>query len=436
MKQLCKSGLMLALLMTLVALVAAVPVFALEPYEGARTSVVEPRDGVSTNSNQPFLNLDTEDDDVVRIKLGRGLLYLGNDVVNSASTDGLLFSFGNRMSVRGVGEYGIAAANILEISGVVEKDLFAAGNLVHVTQDAEIGRDVYLAGNDVTLGSDISGNVAVAASKISFANTTISGDVNLSTGQIIFGQNVAILGTLVYNEDAQVSGIDNISVAHIQTYAATKAEPSASELWMSQAIEVIGTIITALVLIVVFPKLKDRIVAETNAQRFGMNFLNGLGFLVLLPVLSILLMISVFGMKAGLLLLAAWFIVVCITGVFTGMWLGHLIVEKLFRSNAPFMVEAAVGIIVLGCLALIPGIDAATSFFSVVFGTGLLVSCVRPPKAKEMQPTSDPAKTLENPFRGQGQKHAAKSSTKKPASKTAANSAKSTNPTRKPSKKK
>lgn len=440
MKKTHKAGIIATLLVTLLSLMMAVPVLAVEP----RTSTIEPRDGETTKINQPFLDVSEDGDDAARIKFGQSLLYAGNNVVNSASTGGLLLSFGNRMEVRGVGEYGIAAANILEVSGVTEKDLFAAGNFIHLTQDAEIGRDVYLAGNDIKIESNLNGNVAITASKVTFSDVTIDGDVNLDVEQIIFSGDVSILGTLVYNEDAQISGLDDATIAHVQTYAAISTTVSAVELWLSQAIEAVGTFIVALILIIVFPMLKERIAAESSTQRFGINFLNGLGLLVLAPVLSILLMVSVFGMKAGLLLLAAWFIVVCITGVFTGMWLGRSVVEKLFRSHAPFAVEAAVGILILGCLALIPGVDAIVSFFSVVFGAGLMVSCVRPSKTKENEPaTGKTVEPLENPFRGQNKKTTTKSSSsQKPAAKSVAakpkktGNTKATKPTRKPSKKK
>lgn len=400
MKRSSRISLAAALLIALISLVVAVPTLA-----------VEPREAAPTENNQPFLMTSEEDDDVARVQFGQNLLYAGNNVTNSASANGLLFSFGNRIDVRGNGEYGIAAANILEIHGTTQKDLFAAGNLISLVEGVEVGRDVYLAGNEVQIESDLSGNVAIAASKVTFKNATIVGDVNLSVAQVVFGENVSILGTLVYNDDAEVLGLDNAEIANVKPYATAKREASAAELWTAQAIEVVGTFIVALVLIIVFPRLKDRIAAESTTQRFGADFLGGLGFLALAPILSILLMISVFGVKAGLLILAVWFLVVCLTGVFTGLWLGHLIVEKLFRSHIPFAIEAAIGILILGCCALVPGLDTLVSFFSVVFGTGLMIACIRPPKAETATP-DQPAKPLENPFRGQSAKMATKSSDK------------------------
>lgn len=428
MKRIYKFGLVSVLLVALVSLVVAVPALA-----------IEPRENTLAENSQPFLSVNEDDDDVAQIKFGQNLLYAGNNATNSSSTDGLLLSFGNRMEVRGDGEYNIAAANVLEIHGVTRKDLFAAGNLVRIAEDAEIGRDVYIAGNEVRIENNLSGDLAITASKVTFNNATIDGDVNLAAGQIIFGQNVTITGTLVYNDDAKISGLDNASVAHTDTYASTKVEMTAAELWMSQAIEVIGTFVIALILIIVFPRLKNRIAAESTVQRFGVNFLSGLGFLILVPTLSILLMVSVFGIKAGILLLVAWLLVICLTGVFTGLWLGHLVVEKLFRSHVPFAVEAAVGILLLGCCALIPGIDTIVALFSVIFGTGLMIACIRPPKVKQEDgTTNEPTKPLENPFRGQSAKAQAKKPSTKPAPAKAkkAGSTKSTKPTRKPAQKK
>lgn len=427
MKRFYKFGILTALLLALVSLVVAVPVSAAE--------------------HQPFLSTVEDGEDTARIEFGQNLLYAGNNAVNSASAKGLMFSFGNRMEIQGEGEYSIAAANILEIHGITQKDLFAAGNLIHLAEDAKIGRDVYLAGNEVRISSNLSGNLAATASKITFSNVTIDGDVNLAAEQIIFNENVSIRGTLVYNDDAKVSGLDHAAIANVETYIDAEAEVTAAELWTAQAIEAAGTFIIALILIIVFPRLKERIATESTIQRFGSNFLSGLGFLVLVPILSIFLMISILGMKAGLLLLVAWFLLVCLTGVFTGMWLGYLVVEKLLRSRAPFVVEAAVGILILGCLALIPGVDMIAPFVSVIFGTGLIVSCVRPPKS-EQAPIEEPTKPLENPFRGQNKKSStkvAKASAKSNAKKTVAKNTptlnkssnnKATKPTRKPSRKK
>lgn len=431
MKRFYKVGLIVPLI-ALISAMATMPVFA-----------VEPSDDVSSRQNEAFLSLDEEDNGVARIRFGNNLLYAGNDAVNSATVSGLLLSLGNRMEVRGNGEYNVAAANILEIHGITKKDLFAAGNVVLIANDAKIGHDVYIAGNEIRVESDLSGNLAIAASKITFVGVTIDGDVNLNANQIVFEGEVSISGTLTYNNNAEISGQDNASIMNIETYTAATHEASAAELWAAQAIEAVGTLIVALILIVAFPGLKKRIAAESDLQRFGTNFLSGLGFLIIVPVLSILLMISVFGMKAGLMLLVAWFFVVCLTGVFTGLWLGRLIVERIFRSRAPFAIEAAIGILVLNCLLLIPGADMLTSFFSVVFGAGLMVSCIRPPKEKpNILSDQQTVQLLENPFRGQSAKQqSAKTSskTKTTSSGTKARNSKQTkakSPTRKSAQKK
>lgn len=104
--------------------------------------------------------------------------------------------------------------------------------------------------------------------------------------------------------------------------------------------------------------------------------------------------------------------------------------------------ESAIGIMIMGCIALVPGLNTLASFFSVIFGTGLMISCVRPSKTKGTKSVDESNNSLENPFRDQSKKTTVKPGTRKSAIKPATtknrkpSSTKPTSSAHKPSRKK
>ena len=116
----------------------------------------------------------------------------GNKVNDSRNVKGLGFLFGNSIESSGSFEYGFHAGNTLKIKSTYERDLFAAGGTVEITSDAVIGRDAYLAGDKITINTNIPGTVFVAASEIVLGDITIGGDLRVAAGKITVTSNNTI----------------------------------------------------------------------------------------------------------------------------------------------------------------------------------------------------------------------------------------------------
>ena len=74
-------------------------------------------------------------------------------------------------------------------------------------------RDVYGAGNVITVRGEIDGSVNFAGSKIVFDNAKIRQDVNLAVGSIEFKGDSKIYGTLSYNSSAITTNLDQNKIA-------------------------------------------------------------------------------------------------------------------------------------------------------------------------------------------------------------------------------
>ena len=356
--------------------------------------IIEPREVVTSNEEDsdpkidPTFELATSDDDrTAKIKMGHNLFLFGNNLsVNAENKTGITFVAGNELSLSNKTEYGFAAGNTIEFSGETSRDLYLAGNSITLSKDAKIGRDVFVAANNLTVNTDIAGDLSVAANTVILKNVKISGNLNLDVDHVEFIGAVEILGALTYNDTAKVAGLDLVEYGSIEAYHVDEIHPAAlvvAKIY-SKVMSIIGLFLVMALICTVYKQLHRKIDAEANVSRFGMDLAVGLCTLVFIPVIAILAFFTYVAAPLGIVALLLYGLVVYLSQGFAGLWLGHLIVEKCFKSKSNIYLEAILGIILLGFLSLIPYIGVATGFVGLVLGLGLIVACVKPnQKTKE-----------------------------------------------------
>ena len=96
----------------------------------------------------------------------------GNNVINKANIDGISFIAGNEITTEGTSTYGVYAGNNITIKENIAKDLFVAGNKIIITEDAKIGRDLFIAGANVTIMTNIIRDIRIGASNINISGIT------------------------------------------------------------------------------------------------------------------------------------------------------------------------------------------------------------------------------------------------------------------------
>ncbi len=387
-----------ALMLTLgVAGTVATPVFATDESE------IQPRDSEVMPIHQtekpkeivPTFSAETANNDQSAIiKIGNNLLIAGNNLIADRDVDeGISLIAGNNVTVNNQSEYGFVFGNIITLNGMVERDLFIAGNQITLDEDAVIGRDVYTASDSLTVNTNIHGDLSATASTVVLKDVTIDGNVNLSVANVRFEGKVEIAGKLTYNDDAVVSGKDNVTYREIEAYHVEKLSQGAMILGaLYGKFLSIASLFLVMVLVIAFaPKLHAKIENESNTSRFGINLAVGLVVLVALPVVSLVAFMTVVAAPVGLIALMAYLIMIYLSQGFAGLWLGHVILEKLCKvkaSKANAYIEALIGIVILGILSLIPYLGTITGFLGLVLGLGLIFRSVKPTKTVAEAETS------------------------------------------------
>ena len=304
--------------------------------------------------------------------VGKSLLMAGNNLTTTTSVkNGLLLVAGNSLQLEGESEYGFVAGNIIRFAGATHADA------------AKIGRDVFVAGNELYVETDLTGDLSVTAERVVIKKgIAIDGNVNIDAENIEIGNDVTIGGKLIYNDSAHINDLANVSYGELETYHVEEISVEAGIVAAVYAklFSIAGLFLAMVLIIAIYPRLHDKMQPESTANRFGVNLAIGCGTLVVVPMLVIVALLTIVAAPLGIIALIALLVAIYLAQGFAGLWLGHLILEKLFKLKSNAFVEALVGIIVLGALALVPFVGAVTGLLGMLLGLGLIISCIKPSK--------------------------------------------------------
>ena len=381
-----KLGVISAIIAVTLAVIVSVP--ALATGDQARTVTSETTAGenartVEDASVAPTFSQEVyEEQDAAKISFGQSLLFAGNNAQFDGKTSGLLFAFGNGLTLNSRSDYAFVAGNEVNFSAETEHDLFVAGNIVSIKSGAKVGRDVFVAAYRVNLEADLTGSFSATASQVVLKNVKIAGNVNLSAENIAFEGEIEIAGTLIYNSDANVSGLNHVKYGAIETYTPEVHTQTAAEFWFSEITSIVSLFIAAIVVFAVWPRARAAVTDDGVLAQAAGNLAYGFIFLLAVPFAVILLLISYVAAPVGIIAILAYIIMIYLSQAFTGAWLGHVILAKGLRVKLPVFVEALVGILALSCLALFPGLNFIVGFLAVLFGLGMMIRCLKSQKAE------------------------------------------------------
>ncbi|MFT7507271.1 MAG: hypothetical protein ACI92I_000414 [Acidimicrobiales bacterium] len=254
------------------------------------------------------------------------------------------------------------------IAEEVGGDVFVLAGSLSILSSAKIAGDVFFFGGNLTVEGDVAGSVRGSAEKVRI-DSGVGGDVDISApAGITLGDRASISGSVLYTSFVPLSrGQRSIVEGEVvrNEYASIPAKEKARDV----LIPIFITLFATLSLYLLF-KRELQSVVESVEERFSKNFLVGVMFVLLGPLVSILLMITVLGLLVGLLALSFVLMLyvagVALSGVVLGAFIMRIFTKKL-RVTLPAILLGAVGI---QSIILVPVIGpvAVFSIFAVTVG--------------------------------------------------------------------
>lgn len=319
-------------------------------------------------------------DDKINVKdeIDRSAFFAGSTVKSQAKVNGIAFFAGEKITDKGYSKYALMAAKDLTIDSVVENDLFIAGDNITIRSNSFIGRDSFIFSNTLKISGEFNGNINAYSSNISIKNATIKGDIYLVSGNITIGENVIIDGKISYNDDANIN-IDNSSkeyISKINIYSNRLSFKDKSLNIIYTATKAfIGMLFVALIINLSIPVIFKNMNEYNNKLTFSSlfkTFGKGLLILIFIPVISIFLITSWFGLPFGIISLILYGLSIYLTPLIFGFIIGNKALRLIYKKEDNIWLNILLGLILVYIIKYLPYIGGWASIFIIIFGLGYI----------------------------------------------------------------
>lgn len=266
------------------------------------------------------------------------------DVQNSVSQD-VNIAGGNVTLVSQVGDDVRVAGGEVVIRGTITGDLFVAGGNVTIGKDARVLGNAYVAGGNLTvrgaIGKDtrvdggsvmmegiVHGDLEVHGGKVAILGT-VEGDATLVAQKLNILSGASFKGAVAYwSETQNVDFGTSLASGQQATYhpeygqALNRAKAGAGAFVALAGVFAIMALLSTMLIIgllVISTKTFFVDAAKVLRRKPGMSFLLGLAWIVVMPVLALLLLVSVIGIPLAFVALFAYLLVLFFATAFSSL---------------------------------------------------------------------------------------------------------------------
>lgn len=320
-------------------------------------------------------NFQAGDNLSIEKSIGKTTFAAGNNVDVSSDIDGATFVAGKEVTVSSTQDYLFAAGSNINLEGVSTKDAFLAGSNLNI-QTSSI-RDLYAAGQNIRIDSDISRNVYLAGETV-IINSRINGDVYVDAATIKVGKDAEITGTLKYDETAKLNILGKVTKKKSHKSADVKVEVTPMTKFVTKATNTLYSYVTLLIIgfiVLATSKTFKKIDKEEKKLSYVLkSSLIGFIALVMIPVTSILLMVTMIGLPLGIIALVLYFILIYLSALGTSYYFGKCAFGKSIKND---YLVLPISLLIYYVVRLIPYIGGFITFITLIFGLGLFLILIK-----------------------------------------------------------
>ncbi len=313
----------------------------------------------------------------------KDLMVAGGTAVLSGPVLGDLFVAGGNVTVLNQvsGDLRVVGGNIVMTGDVLGDAVVAGGQIIF--SGKLIGGDVAVAGGTVRLESEVKGDLKIAGGEI-YLNAPIAGDVNIKAQKVTLGPKADIKGDLKYQavkaatieEGGKVQG----ETIFTEIKGWDKNDKDAKQMMLGFLTFVfvakfLMLLTGALVLGLTFRKYSKELVEKATSNPLK-ELGRGVVTLIVLPILSVILMVTIIGMPLGMLGMLAFVMLMIYAMIVTPIFLGSL-VYKWISKRADYVVNwktILLGAVICALLGLIPFLGGIVLCASMAITLGAVLN--------------------------------------------------------------
>ena len=303
---------------------------------------------------------------------------LANQIVIDGKVNGDVIAAGGSLDISGIVAHNVRSlAGQVLISGNIGNNVTAVAGNVQLLGSATIGNNVVITAGNVDLSSKIGSDATIVASNLRISSY-VNHNIQAYVGQLRITSKAHVTGSIDYRSSS-LAWIDQGAVIQGQvTHHPSLVHQLVKGTWI-QGLLVGGKIVALLmnfiyslvigiILIKMFPKNLENTLHVLKAHPWK-AFSWGVMLLILLPLTSLVLLMTILGVPFALTLIAANIIGFYTAKIYSVFWISNWIFGKFkFRVNrVPVL---TLGLVLYFFLTAIPFVGIIISFAAMLFGFG------------------------------------------------------------------
>jgi hypothetical protein len=299
-----------------------------------------------------------------------GTTFVGGDkvtITDEASFEGVLFTFGDQLSISGIDEAVFAFGNNINMNENESKDLFLFGSDIHL-DNIKVSRDLYALGYKVNINGEIDKDLYIASRSLKI-DGIIHGNVYVASPSIEISKGTVITGKLVVPQDCKVKSNGEYTIEY---YKIKTNKKTFGDKLLNVIILFINILFVGSVLFFIFKKLNTKITAlDNNPISIIKTLLLGVGSVILslfvFGVLCVLMISKVctFISIIGIILLV---FVYCSSVIYSSYYLTNKVLGKSIKNKYLLL---SIGLLVLYLIRLIPIVGTIIFYIVGILGIGI-----------------------------------------------------------------
>lgn len=303
------------------------------------------------------------------------LVAAGGTITVTGTVQGDVLVAGGTLSLGGkLGDDVRIAGGNIDISTEVPGDLTVAGGDVGIFPAGAVRGDVLAAGGNVKIAGPVNGIISGAAGTLTLAST-VGGNVDVRVGNLVLESGASLAGDLKYEAKQEATIASGATIAGKTEFREARWNHFGFALGgaaiIGWFISVIAMLVAAVVLVLIFPRFSEALVARTM-KAFWRHALYGLLFLIVTPIVSTLLFVTVIGWMLGLALLVIYGLFVMFASAYGNILLGTYLM-RIARKKEQLPLHwttAVIGVLIASFIGLVPVIGWIFIFIFFVAGLG------------------------------------------------------------------
>jgi hypothetical protein len=292
-------------------------------------------------------------------------------IVNDEVGDDLL-AFCQSVTVKGhVKDMVLGFAQKITIDNTVDDDVLAFGSEVHLTKNAHIKGDLFIGCGTLSIdGGKIDGNINGGSGTI-YLNGTVGGDVNLSVGNIEFGDE--------YN----AMGVTSLTL-HQEFDEELKNKPENIKITIEEKDYFFNTIfffwsfvttfVVGILMIIFFKDFSKELTLFSHREAMKNSTIGSI-LLFIIPIFITILTALFITIPVALMFMALYLFLLYISTIISALFLGTYLLDRINKNGRSMnlILSLLIGLIIIFLIIETPYIGWIFSFISIILGMGTFI---------------------------------------------------------------